>query len=85
MERLTYPFVVLKSISKKCPYYGDSEDTCSEGGDGSKDSSLEASEAAATTRRKKRKAKKAHDDRGKKGDGGKKDDAAKSNVSDVTK
>ncbi|KAJ0792675.1 hypothetical protein HanOQP8_Chr01g0020651 [Helianthus annuus] len=42
---------VLKSISKKRPHSGDSEDTCSEGGDGLKDSSLEASEVAATVRK----------------------------------
>ncbi|MFS7899984.1 hypothetical protein Hanom_Chr00s088718g01797971 [Helianthus anomalus] len=56
---------ILKSISKKRSHSGDSEDTLSEGGDASKDSSLEASEVAAAGR-KKRKAKKARDDGGKK-------------------
>ncbi|KAJ0809982.1 hypothetical protein HanPI659440_Chr01g0021441 [Helianthus annuus] len=75
---------VLKSISKKRPHSGDSEDTCSEGGDGLKDSSLEASEVAAAVR-KNRKAKKAQVDGGKKDGGGKKDDVAKSTVSDAAK
>ncbi|KAJ0692402.1 hypothetical protein HanPI659440_Chr15g0585531 [Helianthus annuus] len=75
---------VLKSISKKRPHPGDSEDTYSKGGDGSKDSSLEASEVAAGGR-KKRKAKKARDDGGKKDDVVKKDDAAKPTVSDAAK
>ncbi|KAM0007785.1 hypothetical protein Hdeb2414_s0132g00807191 [Helianthus debilis subsp. tardiflorus] len=42
---------VLKSLSKKRPCSGDSEDTCSEGGDGSKGSSLEVSEAAVAAGR----------------------------------
>ncbi|KAJ0500994.1 hypothetical protein HanRHA438_Chr11g0495811 [Helianthus annuus] len=49
---------VLKSLSKKRPCSGDSEETCSEGGEGSKGSCLEASEAAGAGGRKKKKAKK---------------------------
>ncbi|MFS7905565.1 hypothetical protein Hanom_Chr01g00049171 [Helianthus anomalus] len=75
---------VLKSVSKKHPHSGDTEDTCSEGGNGSKDSSLEASEVAAAVR-KKRKAKKAQVDGGKKDGGGKKDDVAKPTMSDAAK
>ncbi|KAM0026163.1 hypothetical protein Hdeb2414_s0020g00554951 [Helianthus debilis subsp. tardiflorus] len=45
---------VLKSISKKLPHSRDSEDTCSEGGDGLKDSSLEASEVASAEGKKRR-------------------------------
>ncbi|KAJ0451552.1 hypothetical protein HanHA300_Chr15g0568791 [Helianthus annuus] len=48
---------VLKSLSKKCPCSGDNQETFFEGGDGSKGSSLEASEAAGAGGRKKKKAK----------------------------
>ncbi|MFS7936157.1 hypothetical protein Hanom_Chr05g00412141 [Helianthus anomalus] len=97
MERLTYPYglkprgfheavcdEVLKSISKKRPHSGDSKDTCPEGGDGSKDLSLEAFEVVAAAR-KKWKAKKVRDDGSKKDAAAKKDDAAKPTFSDATK
>ncbi|MFS7985042.1 hypothetical protein Hanom_Chr11g00993691 [Helianthus anomalus] len=95
IEHLTYPYVgelkprdlneavcdeVLKSLSKKRPCFGDSEETCSEGGEGSKGSSLEASEATGRAGRKKRKAKKTQDD-----ECLKKDEAAKSTISDAAK
>ncbi|KAJ0454660.1 hypothetical protein HanIR_Chr15g0742641 [Helianthus annuus] len=71
---------VLKSLSRKRPCSGDSEETCSEVGEGSKGSSLEASEAVGAAGRKKRKAKKTQDD-----GGSKKDDVAKPTVSDAAK
>ncbi|MFS8019420.1 hypothetical protein Hanom_Chr15g01403571 [Helianthus anomalus] len=69
---------VLKSFSRKRPCSGDSKETCSEGGEGSKGSSLEASEEAGAGGRRKKKAKKPHDDANVK-----KVEAAKSAISDV--
>ncbi|MFS7923118.1 hypothetical protein Hanom_Chr03g00256971 [Helianthus anomalus] len=68
----------LKSLSKKRSCSGDSEETCSEGGKGSKGSSLEASETTGVIGRKKRKAKNSQDD-----GVSNKDDAAKSIISDA--
>ncbi|MFS8003901.1 hypothetical protein Hanom_Chr13g01219311 [Helianthus anomalus] len=70
----------MKSPSKKRPCSGDDDETCSEGGEGSKGSSLEASETTVAVGRKKRKVKKTQD-----GEGLKKDEATKPTNSDVAK